>query len=572
MYRNSQRTVQERNVSNSETQVGLKEVRQKVLAGTQMIQNLIPPTISYTTEGNVLVIGPEDLARLAADKLSSMGKCAILANEPITSQDEAHLEKVMTAAEDVESYYNKLVEIKGFLGQFQVKVEHENGNAELSTVAIRKAHFDLILDLSMSPCINLEMLPPGYFYVGQDQAKLDEALEQLPELVGQFDKPRYVKINSDICAHYRHGNEGCTRCLNFCPADAITSVGKMIEIDPYLCHGAGSCTNACPTGAISYDLPTPQAMHTYLNKLVTNFRSQAQIAPVILFHDMGKGEEAITEALAGEIIPIAMEEITVASMDHWLSALAWGARQVLILQTDATAPTLTQMLNGELALANDILDEMGQPRRVSLITEAHLNEAGAKELSELLVTSASWPVIVPAEFVATTKRETIYNAIDHLNEQAASVDTCLSQSNLPYGQVSVNTENCTLCMSCVATCPTMALTDGGDRPALYFVEQDCVQCGLCETACPEKVISLTSQVNFDKAARQERKTLHEEAPFECITCGEPFATQSMVKRMLEVVGTHSAFSANTERLKMCGDCRVKDMFEDILQDPEKQLR
>lgn len=559
-------------MNNRETQVGLKEVRQQVLAGTQVIQNLIPPTVSYTTEGNVLVIGPEDLARLAADKLSHMGKCAILANEAITSQDEAHLEKVMNAAEDVESFYNKLIEIKGFLGQFQVKVENEDSNADLSVVAIRKAHFDLILDLSMSPCINLEMLPPGYFYVGQDEAKLADALAQLPDLIGEFDKPRYIKVNSEICAHSRNGNEGCNRCLNFCPADAIASVEKKIEIDPYLCHGAGSCTNACPTGAISYDLPTPQSMHNYLNKLVTRFRSQAQVAPVVLFHDIGKGAELITEQLVGDIIPVELEEITVASIDHWMSSLAWGARQILILNTDATAPTLTQMLNGELALANDILDEMGQPRRISLITENHLTEAGADELAELLTTSASWPVIVPAEFSATTKRETIFAAVDHLNEQAASVDTCLSQSNIPYGRVSVNTESCTLCMSCVATCPTGALTDGGDLPALHFVEQDCVQCGLCEAGCPEKVISLTPQVNFDKAARQERQTLHEEAPFECISCGTPFATQSMVKRMIEVVGTHSAFSANTQRLKMCGDCRVKDMFEDILQDPEKQLR
>ncbi|WOT05313.1 4Fe-4S binding protein [Shewanella youngdeokensis] len=559
-------------MSNRETQVGLKEVRQQVLAGNQVIQNLIPPTVSYQTEGNVLVIGPEDLARLAADKLSHMGKCAILANESITSQDEAHLELVMNAATDVESYYNKLIDIKGFLGQFQVKVELDDGNADLSVVAIRKPHFDLILDLSMSPCINLEMLPPGYFYVGQDQTKLAEALEQLPDLIGEFDKPRYVKVNSDICAHNRNGNEGCTRCLNFCPADAISSVAQKIEIDPYLCHGAGSCTNACPTGAISYDLPTPQAMHSYLNRLVTSFRSQAQVAPVILFHDIGKGAALVTEQLAGDIIPVELEEITVASIDHWMSSLAWGARQILILNTDATAPTLTQMLNGELTLANDILDEMGQPQRISLISEHHLTEAGAADLSELLVASASWPVIVPAEFAATTKRTTLYEAIDHLNEQAASVDTCLHQSNIPYGRVSVNTESCTLCMSCVATCPTAALTDGGNLPALHFVEQDCVQCGLCEAGCPEKVISLTPQINFDKAARQERQTLHEEAPFECITCGDPFATQSMVKRMLEVVGTHSAFSANTQRLKMCGDCRVKDMFEDILQDPEKQLR
>ncbi|SUI85762.1 4Fe-4S binding protein [Shewanella morhuae] len=551
----------------NQNQEALKQTRQQVLAQTQMLQNLIPPTVSYTTEGNVLVIGPEDLARLAADKLSTMTQRVILANEAITSQDEDHLERVMAAATEVESYYNKLIGVKGFLGQFQVSVEHEDGAAELSVVSIRKPHFDIVLDLSSTACLNLEMLPPGYFYVGQDVAKLDDALAQIPDFIGQFDKPRYVKINADLCAHDRNGINGCNRCLNFCPADAISSVAKKIEIDPYLCHGAGSCSSACPTGAISYDLPTPQALYSYLNKVVSRFREQAQTAPVILFHDNAIGADFITENLAGDIIPVALEEITVASIDHWMSVLAWGARQVLILNTDATAPTLTQMLKGELSLANSILDEMGQPQRISLIDPSMLND-----LSSMLDISLDWPVIVPAAFASTTKRNTLFEAIDHLNSQAGEIDTCLSLNNIPFGKVSVNVEKCTLCMSCVAICPTMALQDGGDKPALYFIEQNCVQCGLCEAACPEKVISLTPQINFDKTVRQQQHTLKEEAPFECIRCGSAFATQSMVHRMLDMVGAHSAFSANIERLKMCGDCRVKDMFEDILQDPEKQLR
>jgi ferredoxin len=275
----------------------------------------------------------------------------------------------------------------------------------------------------------------------------------------------------------------------------------------------------------------------------------------------------INDELPGEVLPVALEEVTVASMDHWMASLAWGARQVLILNTSATAPTLTQMLKGELGLANAILDEMGQPQRIRVIDEAEL-----ANLWPILDVSLDWPVIVPAVLSEGNKRTQLYAAIDHLNEQAANVDTQLAMGNIPYGLVNINADKCTLCMSCVATCPTQALTDGGDTPALYFVEQDCVQCGLCEAACPEKVISLTPQVNLDKAARQQRRILKEEAPFECIRCGAPFATQSMVHRMLDMVGSHSAFSANIERLKMCGDCRVKDMFEDILQDPEKQLR
>ncbi|TCN87054.1 4Fe-4S dicluster domain-containing protein [Shewanella fodinae] len=554
-------------VSNTPAQQALRQVRTEVQQQTRILQNLIPPTVSYTTEGSVLVIGPEDLARLAADKLSSMAGCVILANEAVTSQDEAHLERVMAAAENVETYYNKLLSVKGFLGQFQVAVEHNGSAAELSLVALRKAHFDLILDLSREPVIQLEMLPPGYFYVGQDPAKLAQALEELPQMVGQFDKPRYVKINADICAHYRNGVNGCNRCLNFCPADAIKSVAQQIEVDPYLCHGAGSCSNACPTGALTYDLPTPQALHSYLHKLISRYLEKSGVAPVILFHDATQGAALISSELPGDVLPVELEEITVAGMDHWLAALAWGARQILVLNTAATAPSLTQMLQGELSLTNTLLQEIGQPARISLIGETEL-----LELWPILDSSVGWPLTVPATFEADSKRAILFAALDYLNQQAAQAKHRLPLSNVPFGQVQVKADGCTLCMSCVATCPTQALQDGGDKPALYFVEQDCVQCGLCEASCPEKVISLQSSVNLDQPSRQQRQTLKEEAPFECIRCGAPFATQSMVHRMLEMVGTHNAFSAHIDRLKMCGDCRVKDMFEEILNDPEKQLR
>ncbi len=558
-------------MSNSESmmlaQPELQLARSDVQGQTRILQNLIPPTVSYSTEGNVLLIGPEDLTRLAAGQLAGMAGRAILANGAITNQDESYLEQVMEAAPEVESYYGKLLGIKGFLGQFQVSVDHNGQAAELSKVALRKAHFDIVLDMSSEPCIQLEMLPPGYFYVGEDSDKLAAALEEIPQLVGQFDKPRYVKVNSDICAHSRNGIEGCTRCLNFCPADAIKSVEQAIEIDPYLCHGAGSCTNACPTGALSYDLPTPQALHSYLNKLINRYLAKTNVAPVILFHDANQGAELINESLAGQVLPVELEEITVAGIDHWMTALAWGAQQVLVLNTAATAPTLTQMLNGEVALANTLLEQIGQPARIQLIDEKAL-----ANLSPILEESAAWSNTTPADFAVTTKRNGFYAAVDYLNEQAANTKEELALSNIPYGEVTVKETGCTLCMSCVSTCPTQALLDGGDSPALYFVEQDCVQCGLCEAACPEKVISLSPRINLDKESRQARKTLKEEAPFECIRCGAPFATQSMVHRMLEMVGTHSAFSANIERLKMCGDCRVKDMFEDILEDPEKQLR
>ncbi len=55
--------------------------------------------------------------------------------------------------------------------------------------------------------------------------------------------------------------------------------------------------------------------------------------------------------------------------------------------------------------------------------------------------------------------------------------------------------------------------------------------------------------------------LHEEQPFCCVACGKPFATRSMMARMEEKLRSHRMFQGQAlERLKMCEDCRVKDMF------------
>ena len=77
-----------------------------------------------------------------------------------------------------------------------------------------------------------------------------------PEMRGEFEKPKYFNLDPEICAHGRRGVRGCTRCLNVCPAWAITSAGETVTVDPNLCQGFGSCASVCPTGAITYAYPS----------------------------------------------------------------------------------------------------------------------------------------------------------------------------------------------------------------------------------------------------------------------------------------------------------------------------
>ena len=130
----------------------------------------------------------------------------------------------------------------------------------------------------------------------------------------------------------------------------------------------------------------------------------------------------------------------------------------------------------------------------------------------------------------------------------------------PFGSIDVDQDKCTLCMSCVGACPSNALQDNPVAPQLRFIEKNCVQCGLCEKTCPENAIALVPRL-LTTAQRKEARVVAQTQPYACIRCGKPFGTLKAVEAMLGKLAGHSMFQgAALERLKMCGDCRVIDIY------------
>jgi ferredoxin len=110
---------------------------------------------------------------------------------------------------------------------------------------------------------------------------------------------------------------------------------------------------------------------------------------------------------------------------------------------------------------------------------------------------------------------------------------------------------------------------------LRFVEDACVQCGLCQATCPEDVITLKPQIDFD-AVRAPARILKEEEPFRCIRCSKAFGVKSTIERVVaKLEGKHWMYTGSSRRahvIKMCEDCRVAVAAEEGFDPygPQKQ--
>ena len=470
---------------------------------------------------------------------------------------------------------------------------------------VESASFDLVLDLRPQPAFSMHAKPQGYFHVA-DRSTLARAAIELRDAVGSFEKPAYVRFQERLCAHSRNEQIGCRACIDVCSASAITSnasrKGKMsktairlprgpgaaalptptgggIVVEPHLCVGCGACTTVCPSGALAFAYPGAADQGQRLRALLMTYARAGGKDATLLLHSEGAGAglisglgraarvDADVHGVPARVLPLALWHTASVGIDLWLSAIAHGASQVWVLMTHEEAPQYRAALAEQMAVAQAILSGLGYAGVHFELIEAR----DARDLAALdaaLLAPAAQGVARPATFaVQADKRATLELAIDHLLAQApdAVESIPLPAAGAPFGNVEINTERCTMCLSCVGACPEAALADNPERPQLRFIESNCVQCGLCATTCPEDAITLQPRLWLADAgkARKALRVINEMKPFNCVRCGKPFGTERAIRNMLVKLAGHAAFQGQAaERLKMCSDCRVIDLHSD----------
>ena len=524
------------------------------------------PPITVISEGRTLIIAADAERAVACGKrLSDQGLTCTLLVIKNSSPGASFFRRGRLNLLEVNG-----ASITGAFGGFFATVTAEGEQRDLAEWFDGEAiTFDLVLDLQSVPSFAGDRLPMGYYAPGPDPVTFNEAMEELPEMRGRFNKPQFTAFLGNRCIHGRSCTRDCCRCLTVCPFGAIKSVDRTISINHFLCQGCGGCALVCPTDAIRRVYPSQEELLNLLQDRLKD-RSTGEGYPPTLVISGGETPDRYRPADGDEkmdegTVRLEVEQIGHVGLEMLLAALTYGAGRVVVVCGPQDPPNIREAVERQTQMAGAILRGLGMPEEnvrfaVSPPEDGDTRRA-AGTVTDLDTRRGDFPMQPPSFSPDHDKRTLIRLAAGHLCEQSGAQQPWLSlPAGSPFGAVTVDSAVCTLCMACAVACPSGALSAGGDVPRIEFIESRCHQCGLCEEACPEGAIRLLSRMLCDDRAAEMPAVLHEVEPFRCVECGVPFATRAMIDRMQAKLTGHWMYADDRQlrRLRMCGACRTRD--------------
>ena len=364
------------------------------------------------------------------------------------------------------------------------------------------------------------------------------ALFRLPPLT-------YLSVTA-IVPHQCSAGAGCDLCVRACPSGALEVIEKGIRVDRSRCEGCGFCVAACPQRAVELPGSSPGEIEAHATGLLVAeagpsgralaFVCKSRHGPVdgawlrvpvpcagmvpaaAIFQLLARGAAAVALSPCGEACPAGGRDralSTAAYCRQVLTLLGGVADRVRVLGStnddDSLLPALQSRRKGS--------DGAGPPRFFG---------AGA----------------------AAAALEALAAAYSHEGPLS------LEHRDSPFGTVQLDPDACTGCASCVAGCPTGALTREGEpgKIAITFDPRLCAGCGKCASLCPEQeagALKVSPVLDLALLA-QGRTPLYQDQEVSCRRCGGPVASRGVLRRIAALL--QEEYSPRLME-HYCGDCR-----------------
>ena len=344
-----------------------------------------------------------------------------------------------------------------------------------------------------------------------------EALEKSP-----------ILVVADRCVAVRNRKASCRRCVRSCPADAISVIANMVEINASACIACGACCAACPTEALVPLKPTDSDVRSSAIDSIPRNDGCAVIACARI-----ASKRQTDPARFAEVPCLSrIDEILLIDL------VAQGANSILLV--DGNCATCKNQVCLDAAIiaveqAHDLLTVHGNDIEIESVTgfPEDMREEDAAGMygssrrgffSDALVVAKDTAKTAAKATIEnelgykidersiaerlrvgpdgrmpqlTVKRhETALNALDRIGQPGSGA----IESRL-FGSISINTAKCNICGMCVTFCPTGALKrDRAKKPSdriryFEFSAADCIQCGLCKDVCWKCAIQITNEVD-----------------------------------------------------------------------------